>query len=400
MIKYQKPAKWIVYNGQSLFGELADAKASVMSLKAVPYQRRWVESLQAIQLKLEVAGTSKIEGADFAGNELDLALRESPEELLTRSQKQAHSAMQAYKFIASLAPDTPVTEDLVLEIHRRIITGADDDHCAPGKLRGKDQNVTFGVPVHRGCEGGQDCSKAFSELVHAFQTDYRGHDPLIQALAFHYHFAAMHPFSDGNGRTARAMEALLLQRAGLRETLFIAMSNYYYDEKKDYLSSLAAVRAANYDLTAFIKFGLKGITLQSRRLLEMLNTHIKKELFRNLMHDLFTRLKTPRKRVIADRQLVILEKLLASYEVEFEEMAKATQKAYSPVSNPRKALARDLNSLISLGAIDWNRDGWSAGKPIVLFPNLDWPSQITESAFFHKVKTMPKSKTHSFLSPQ
>jgi Fic family protein len=40
-------------------------------------------------------------------------------------------------------------------------------------------------------------------------------------------FAAMHPFADGNGRTARALEALLLQRAGLREACFIPMSNYF-----------------------------------------------------------------------------------------------------------------------------------------------------------------------------
>ena len=63
------------------------------------------------------------------------------------------------------------------------------------------------------------------------------------ALALHYHFAAMHPFLDGNGRSARALEALMLQRTGLRDTLFIAISNYYYEEKAEYLSALAEVRA-------------------------------------------------------------------------------------------------------------------------------------------------------------
>ena len=96
------------------------------------------------------------------------------------------------------------------------MTGCDDDHCAPGRLRGRDENVTFGFPRHRGCEGGPACGKAFSALVDAVKRDFRAHDPLIQAMALHYHFAAMHPFLDGNGRTARALEALLLQRAGLR----------------------------------------------------------------------------------------------------------------------------------------------------------------------------------------
>jgi hypothetical protein len=48
-----------------------------------------VEELQNIQLKMEVAGTSQIEGAEFAGNELDVAIKaETPEELLTRSQNR------------------------------------------------------------------------------------------------------------------------------------------------------------------------------------------------------------------------------------------------------------------------------------------------------------------------
>jgi len=47
-------------------------------------------------------------------------------------------------------------------------------------------------------------------LCNAAQTIYRGHDPLIQALAMHYHFASMHPFLDGNGRSARALETLML----------------------------------------------------------------------------------------------------------------------------------------------------------------------------------------------
>jgi Fic family protein len=55
--------------------------------------------------------------------------------------------------------------------------------------------------------------------------EFRQYDPLIQALAVHYHIAAMHPFQDGNGRTARALEAFLLQKARSRDSAFVAMSN-------------------------------------------------------------------------------------------------------------------------------------------------------------------------------
>jgi hypothetical protein len=80
----------------SITNALAEAKASVLSLKTVPYQRRWVEALQQIELKREVAGTSRIEGAEFTERELEAAMRETPEQLLTRSQRQAHAAVQTY----------------------------------------------------------------------------------------------------------------------------------------------------------------------------------------------------------------------------------------------------------------------------------------------------------------
>jgi Fic family protein len=48
----------------------------------------------------------------------------------------------------------------------------------------------------------------------------------------------MHPFLDGNGRTARALEAFILQKVGLKDSLFIAMSNYYYEEKNEYLKDV------------------------------------------------------------------------------------------------------------------------------------------------------------------
>lgn len=88
------------------------------------------------------------------------------------------------------------------------------------------------------------------KLTAAAATVFRGHDSLIQALALHYHFAAIHPFLDGNGRTARALEALMLQRTGLRDTLFIAMSNYYYYEHKvGYLNALHETGEAGHRIS-------------------------------------------------------------------------------------------------------------------------------------------------------
>jgi Fic family protein len=401
-IRYTLPSSWIKYKKEEIFQEITDAKANVLALKAIPFQRRWVEELQKIQLKMEVSGTSRIEGADFAANELDVALKaESAEQLRTRSQKQAKAAIDAYREIAKVPDDRPLDAGLICAIHRLIVTNCDDDHCPPGMIRGRDQNVSFGSPKHRGASGGSECQKSFYQLIKELQTTFKEHDPLIQALALHYHIASIHPFLDGNGRTARALEALMLQRAGLRDALFIAMSNYYYDEKKSYLDALAEVRANGYDLTPFLKFGLRGVALQSSRLAEMIKNEVSRQIFRNLMHELFTRLENTRKRVIVKRQLTLLEKLLnADGRLEFGELARGVKDEYDSRKAPLPALVRDINRLQALGAIRVDREE-PRPKNFVYYIDvrLDWPSKITETEFFAKLAALPKSKTYGFLSP-
>jgi len=395
-IRYELPENWILYDSTKILDQLVAARSAVQSLAETPYQRDWVEKLQQIQLKMEVAGTSRIEGADFTERELDAAMATAPntQELITHSQRQAAAAAETYRWIAILPPDIPITADLVRQVHRRIVTGCDDDHCPPGVLRERDSNVTFGIPRHRGADGGEDCSVAFDRFLAAVRRDYPAHDPLIQALAVHYHFAAMHPFLDGNGRTARAIEALLLRRAGLKTTTFIAMSNYYYDEKPKYLETLSASRAAGHDLTPFLYFGLRGIAQQCNRLLVEIRRNMAKALFRNMMYDLFNRLITKRQRVIKDRQIELLKLLLSVDSVDWHELTQKSVSIYAGIKNPGKAFQRDMSNLVNLGAVRIDK---VAEKKWNVAVRLEWPSEITESAFFQKIKQMPKGKTYGFL---
>jgi Fic family protein len=393
-IPYQAPDSWIKYDPNRLMGPLTGAKAAVLSLTGIPYQRSWAEKLQVVQLKREVAGTSRIEGADFTEGELDAALAESPAELHTRSQRQATAALRAYRWIAQLPEDHPLDRETILNIHRLIVTGPDDDHCPPGQIRSSDQNVTFGSPRHRGVEGGRPCEQAFSRFAESLEQEMTEHDPLLRALAAHYHFASMHPFLDGIGRTARALETLLLQRCGLRDTLFIAMSNYYYEEKETYLRTLAEVRANDHDLTAFLAFGLRGVEIQCRRLFEQISTQLAKAVYRNVMFDMFQRPKTARKRVIAKRQIKILT-LLLERSMSLEELANSTEALYGTLKNPDRALSRDLYELIWLNAIEAKL---AADGEYELFVRLAWAMEITEAEFLRQVKSMPRAKTHGFLN--
>jgi len=394
-IQYEMPRQWVSYDPASIQSELLGAKASILALTQIPYQRSWADQLQEMQLKREVAGTSRIEGAEFTEKELDAAMKETPQQLETRSQRQAACALATYRWIATLETDRPVDEALVCEIHRRIVSGCDDDHCPPGRPRGRDENVTFGAPRHRGVEGGEECEIALRQVCQAARTVFREHDPLIPALALHYHFAAMHPFLDGNGRTARALEALMLQRVGLRDTLFIAMSNYYYEEKPNYLKALSETRALNHDLTPFLKFALKGVEKQCRRLFSEIRFQVAKALYRNTVTDLFGRLRSPRKRVMSDRHVQLLNLLLDHDNQTLAELEQDTKQFYR-LNNPRKALIRDLNNLVGLQALTAKR--LQDKSDFQLSINLEWPTQITETEFFKRAKELPKAKVYGFLS--
>lgn len=395
IIKYNFPENWIKYDFAKIANALINAKAALETLKSLPYLLDWVQELQKMELKREVAGTSRIEGAEFSENELNEALKETPEQLMTRSQRQACAAMQTYKWLSQLPDDVKVDCELIKGIHRRIVFNADDDHCPAGVIRGVQHNVSFGNPQRRGAAGGEECQKAFDRFSEALNKEYRGHDEIIRAFAAHYHFAAIHPFLDGNGRTARALEALLLRQAGLKNICFIAMSNYYYEEKTSYLNALSLVGDKNHDLTDFLIFAMKGLELQINRVKNVIRRNMKKALILNLARDLFMRKRSERKRVIAERQLAIIDKLLKNETMDLSSLYDNIKDAYGSLKSPRKVFWGDLLWLYFLNITKISQD--KSKEKIIIDINLDWSTQITETQYYEKIKTFPKSKSTIIL---
>ena len=141
-------------------------------------------------------------------------------------------------------------------------------------------------------------------------------------------------------------------------------------------------------------FALKRVALQCQRLLSEIQHEISKELFRNLIYDLFNLLRTPRQRLIAQRQIVILKILLSVESIEWRELMKQLMPTYKRLKNAIKAMVRDVNNLSNLGAITVEEFG---ERQFRLKVRLEWPTEITESAFFEKLRKLPKAKSHSFL---
>ena len=387
---YTVPQQWLRYDVAAIAGLLVEAKTAAGVLKQMPYLPRWIEQAHEEQLRLEAAGTSRIEGAEFTQREQDEAL--APGEAasptgLTHSQRQLRSADSTYRWLRSLPADQPVAAPLVLDIHRRIVTGCDDDHCEPGALRNAGPNVVFGMPRCRGAEGGPPLDDAFAALCQAMAGAFRGHDRIIQAMAAHYHIGAMHPFDDGNGRTARALEAFMLRAAGVNDMVMVSLSNYYYEHQDAYRVALYESRESGHNLTPFLRFALPAVAERCNALAAEIVSHSKRLLFREFAQSLFGRLRSPRRRALAQRQLRILNVLLDSGALDLSDLMDQVWSHYGDLKLPERALVRDLTGLLMLSAITLNGDGFAA--------NLDWPQQFSESALLEQYEQMPSAASTS-----
>ena len=389
--RYIIPQHWIHYDPSAVFNFLVEAKTAAAVLRQMPYLHQWIEQAHEEQLRLEAAGTSRIEGAEFTPREQEEALAsESPQRTgLTHSQRQLMCADATYRWMREQPADRPVTSDFILDIHRRIVTGCDDDHCEPGALRPGGWNVTFGTPTCRSAGGGSECQTAFYDLCSAIAGSFGQHDPIIQAIAVHYHIGAMHPFGDGNGRSARALEAFMLRRAEVNDVVMVSLSNYYYEHKDEYLASLYQSRQNGHNITPFLSFALRAIIDRCNSLTDEISENHRRILFREFARSLFGQLRSPRRRVLVERQLQILDILIDGGSITYATLFPH----YKDLKYPERAAFRDVLGLSELGAILIDGQGNST-------LNLDWPQRFSESELLERYEKMPYavSTTHPAMA--
>ena len=83
-------------------------------------------------------------------------------------------------------------------------------------------------------------------------------DPLIKLAIIHYQFEAIHPFTDGNGRTGRILNILYLIEQGLLEIPILYLSRYIIENKKDYYTGLRSV-TENSDWKGWVLYMLNAV---------------------------------------------------------------------------------------------------------------------------------------------
>ena len=138
----------------------------------------------------------------------------------------------------------------------------------------------------------------------------------------------------------------------------VSLSNYYYSHKDEYLGALFESRKRGHDLTPFLQFALPAVTERCNSVAGEILVNHKRVLFREFARSLFGQLRSPRRRVLVERQLQVLETLLDSDSVGGVDLIRRTETYYRDLKYPDRAYVRDVIELYDLGALEF-RDGIS-----------------------------------------
>jgi Fic family protein len=117
------------------------------------------------------------------------------------------------------------------------------------------------------------CKKVLTEKLKnwiEFANAEDGIDPLIKMALLHYQFEAIHPFTDGNGRTGRVLNVLFISLKNLLDQPILYLSKYINDNRNEYYRLLNYV-TANDSFEEWVLFMLKGVSETARNTLQKVN---------------------------------------------------------------------------------------------------------------------------------
>ncbi len=252
-------------NSQEIIECLAKIRALAKVIHGIPIPPSVQERLDHLNILRAVRGTTGIEGVELTEEEVGLIMEASPNKpVLPQSRRREeqevrNSEMLMYFVAEQINKDKtmPVTEELICKIHEITTRDIDYSHNIPGKYRSHPVVAGDYTPPR----DGENVIRLMKEFVVWFNTGSPSKwDPIINAIVAHFYIVTIHPFGDGNGRTARGLESFLLYKAGVNARGFYSLANYYYRQRNEYIANLDYVRfKTNGDLTPFVFFALKGL---------------------------------------------------------------------------------------------------------------------------------------------
>ena len=246
----KKPARG--WKPEEPYNELPDLPAAAFLetpavLKAALAARAAVAELNRLAAKLPNPGilvrtlplmearcSSEIENIvttdDALFRSADLPDEAAPPEVREAS-RHAEALLEGFHGLAKL----PVCSRLAQQVCSRIKGHPMAIRRMPGTILASRSRVMYTPPV------GEAVIRRLLANWEAYLHAPKGADPLIRMAVSHYQFEAIHPFTDGNGRTGRILNSLYLVESGLLEQPILYLSRYILANRAEYYRLLNAV---------------------------------------------------------------------------------------------------------------------------------------------------------------
>lgn len=306
-------------------------------LDAATLSETWIKSMQNKMLVREAHFTTHIEGTQLtleqsekllAGEELKEADPDDVKELL--NYRNAFDLVAGY-----LGGGEVITEGLIREIHKQLVQGVRGNAATPGQYRKVQNFVVNSVTKEVVYEppSAYEVPIMMAELVEWINSDKKTHPVLMAGIA-QFQLVHIHPYLDGNGRTARLLSTLCLYQKGYDFKRLFTISEFYDRNRQDYYHAIQSVREQNMDMTCWLEYLTQGLATQLKEVRIQGERVIKTDVI----------LSTAAKVQLKERTRKVLEFLLAQGRATIAECEQA-------LLISRRTLNRDLKLLVDKGFI-------------------------------------------------
>jgi len=254
-------------------------------------------------------------------------------------------------------PDAKLTVTKLEEMNQVLLSGlALPEGVVAGQLRC--HQVTVGR--YRGAPP-EDCRYLLERLcdwLGAAELADRNDNPIVfavlRAVLAHLYLAWIHPFGDGNGRTARLLELRILMAAGVPTPAGHLLSNHYNQTRTEYYRQLAAASRTG-DAVPFIVYAVQGFRDGLRAQLETIRAQELDVVWRNYVHERFgdktTEAQFRRRQLVLDLSRKGTRVPVAS----LPQLSVRLAEKYA--QRTLKTLNRDVNALCDMRLVDVTPDG-------------------------------------------
>lgn len=253
---------WVL--NEKMANLLGQCYAYINTMVNMPIQPTYRQRLLGVSLNKGALATTAIEGNTMTEAELD-QIQAGRDLAPSRKyqQREVENVLAAFNVILDelvrKKNPTIVSPDLIRRFNEMV--GRDIGNAFggnPGQFRRR--NVTVGPYRPPDFEQVEELAQKLCDwLIKDFHYTHEQcfDEAVIEAIVAHVYIAWIHPFLDGNGRTARLLEFYLLMRAGVPSIASHILSNHYNNTRSEYYRQLQYTSETG-ELNAFIQYALEG----------------------------------------------------------------------------------------------------------------------------------------------